>query len=171
MTSSMMTTSLDNPMMSSLSSGYFSHDSSVAASLQQIKSNHVKSGGQDIQVVANDIEDGEEPSILAIKTCVPAKAVDGFSHLDWSARIPYNLAEEPDDVQGMKHSHSCQSMPCIPPGSSSSEAACKSDCKSSLSPVSSASLHCPTSSSIIDSPTSLKSASEEKSLEKEEVSQ
>ena len=35
----------------------------------------------------------------------------GFSHLEWSATVPYNLAEEPDDVQGMKHSHSCHSMP------------------------------------------------------------
>ena len=36
---------------------------------------------------------------------------NGFSHLEWSATVPYNLAEEPDDVQGMKHSHSCHSMP------------------------------------------------------------
>ena len=35
----------------------------------------------------------------------------GFSHLEWSASVPYNLAEEPDEVAGMKHSHSCQSMP------------------------------------------------------------
>ena len=35
----------------------------------------------------------------------------GFSHLEWSSTVPYNLAEEPDDVQGMKHSHSCHSMP------------------------------------------------------------
>jgi hypothetical protein len=36
---------------------------------------------------------------------------NGFSHLEWSASVPYNLAEEPDEVRGMKHSHSCQSMP------------------------------------------------------------
>ena len=36
---------------------------------------------------------------------------NGFSHLEWSASVPYNLAEEPDEVCGMKHSHSCQSMP------------------------------------------------------------
>ena len=34
----------------------------------------------------------------------------GFSHLEWSASVPYNLAEEPDEVEGMKHSHSCQSV-------------------------------------------------------------
>merc|ERR1719203_173862 len=38
----------------------------------------------------------------------------GFSHLDWSSSVPFNVAEEPDDVQGMKHSHSCQSMPVGP---------------------------------------------------------
>lgn len=37
----------------------------------------------------------------------------GFSHLEWSASVPYNLAEEPDEVCGMKHSHSCQSMPAL----------------------------------------------------------
>ena len=42
----------------------------------------------------------------------PAKD-NGFSHLEWSASVPYNLAEEPDEVQGMKHSHSCQSMPAL----------------------------------------------------------
>ena len=24
----------------------------------------------------------------------------GFSHLDWSSSVPFNVAEEPDDVQG-----------------------------------------------------------------------
>ena len=38
---------------------------------------------------------------------------NGFSHLEWSASVPYNLAEEPDEVCGMKHSHSCQSMPSV----------------------------------------------------------
>lgn len=38
---------------------------------------------------------------------------NGFSHLEWSASVPYNLAEEPDEVTGMKHSHSCQSMPSL----------------------------------------------------------
>merc|ERR1712051_905391 len=38
----------------------------------------------------------------------------GFSHLDWSSSVPFNVAEEPDDVQGMKHSHSCKSMPVGP---------------------------------------------------------
>ncbi len=38
---------------------------------------------------------------------------NGFSHLEWSASVPYNLAEEPDEVRGMKHSHSCQSVPSI----------------------------------------------------------
>merc|ERR1711971_157490 len=38
----------------------------------------------------------------------------GFSHLEWSSSIPYNLAEEPDDVVGMKHSHSSMSMPSVP---------------------------------------------------------
>ena len=37
----------------------------------------------------------------------------GFSHLEWSASVPYNLAEEPDVCKGMKHSHSCQSMPSV----------------------------------------------------------
>jgi len=37
----------------------------------------------------------------------------GFSHLEWSASVPYNMAEEPDEVAGMKHSHSCQSMPTV----------------------------------------------------------
>ncbi|XP_059089029.1 LOW QUALITY PROTEIN: protein FAM135A-like [Tigriopus californicus] len=39
--------------------------------------------------------------------------INGFSHLEWSASVPYNLAEEPDEVAGMKHSHSCQSMPSM----------------------------------------------------------
>lgn len=39
--------------------------------------------------------------------------INGFSHLEWSASVPYNLAEEPDEVAGMKHSHSCQSMPSL----------------------------------------------------------
>ena len=39
---------------------------------------------------------------------------NGFSHLEWSSSVPYNLAEEPDEVRGMKHSHSCQSMPTEP---------------------------------------------------------
>jgi hypothetical protein len=41
------------------------------------------------------------------------KDSNGFSHLEWSASVPYNLAEEPDEVCGMKHSHSCQSMPSV----------------------------------------------------------
>ena len=47
---------------------------------------------------ANNLED-DEPNILTNKTCLPNK-VQGFSHLEWSASIPYNMAEEPDDVQG-----------------------------------------------------------------------
>ena len=49
-------------------------------------------------VLANHLED-EEPNILTNKTCLPNK-IQGFSHLEWSASIPYNMAEEPDDVQG-----------------------------------------------------------------------
>ena len=52
------------------------------------------------------------------KTSEPSNADDnsgsnGFSHLEWSSSVPYNLAEEPDDCKGMKHSHSCQSMPSV----------------------------------------------------------
>ena len=43
----------------------------------------------------------------------PRVNTNGFSHLEWSASVPYNLAEEPDEVRGMKHSHSCQSMPSV----------------------------------------------------------
>ena len=46
------------------------------------------------------------------ETCTNESAMtNGFSHLEWSASVPYNLAEEPDDCKGMKHSHSIQSMP------------------------------------------------------------
>ena len=46
------------------------------------------------------------------KTCTNESTMtNGFSHLEWSASVPYNLAEEPDDCKGMKHSHSIQSMP------------------------------------------------------------
>ena len=45
------------------------------------------------------ILEDEEPNILTNKTCLPNK-MQGFSHLEWSASIPYNMAEEPDDVQG-----------------------------------------------------------------------
>ena len=52
------------------------------------------------------------------KASEPSNADDnsgsnGFSHLEWSSSVPYNLAEEPDDCKGMKHSHSCQSMPSV----------------------------------------------------------
>lgn len=100
-----MTTSLENPL-SSLSSGYFSDSTSFKGKI---------SGAQqavetDIQVVE---QEDDEPSILATKSfhplMHPPKNDQGYSHLDWCAN--YNVAEEPDDVQGMKHSHSCQSMP------------------------------------------------------------
>ena len=46
------------------------------------------------------------------ETCTNKSVMtNGFSHLEWSASVPYNLAEEPDDCKGMKHSHSIQSMP------------------------------------------------------------
>ena len=46
------------------------------------------------------------------ETCTNESSLtNGFSHLEWSASVPYNLAEEPDDCKGMKHSHSIQSMP------------------------------------------------------------
>ena len=102
-----MTTSLENPL-SSLSSGYFSDSTSFK----------VKPTVEDIQVV--DHED-DEPSVLATKsflstppttvTTVTAQQPQmpknlqevgaGFSHLEWSSSVPFNVAEEPDDVQGM----------------------------------------------------------------------
>ena len=104
-----MTTSLENPL-SSLSSGYFSDSTSFK----------VKPTIEDIQVV--DHED-DEPSVLATKSflstppsggCVTTLAAQpqitpknlqevgaGFSHLEWSSSVPFNVAEEPDDVQGM----------------------------------------------------------------------
>ena len=79
--------SLENPL-SSLSSGYGSTSDS----------NNFKLKGEEMAVLANHLED-EEPNILTNKTCLPNK-IQGFSHLEWSASIPYNMAEEPDDVQG-----------------------------------------------------------------------
>ena len=104
-----MTTSLENPL-SSLSSGYFSDSTSFK----------VKPTVEDIQVV--DHED-DEPSVLATKSFLSAPPTTvtttlaapqpqmqpknlqevgaGFSHLEWSSSVPFNVAEEPDDVQGM----------------------------------------------------------------------
>lgn len=107
---SSMTTSLENPL-SSLSSGYFSDSTSFKGKLQQQHQQPL----EDIQVVE---QEDDEPSILATKSFHPLMqqhqtpkipSDQGYSHLDWCAN--YNVAEEPDDVQGMKHSHSCQSMP------------------------------------------------------------
>ena len=87
--------SLENPTISSLSSGYFSTNSESGINT----SSHFKLKSEEITVVpANNLED-DEPNILTNKTCLPNK-VQGFSHLEWSASIPYNMAEEPDDVQG-----------------------------------------------------------------------
>ena len=86
---------LENPTISSLSSGYFSTNSESGINT----SSHFKLKSEEITVVpANNLED-DEPNILTNKTCLPNK-VQGFSHLEWSASIPYNMAEEPDDVQG-----------------------------------------------------------------------
>ena len=79
--------SLENPL-SSLSSGYGSTSDT----------SNFKLKGEEMAVLANHLED-EEPNILTNKTCLPNK-IQGFSHLEWSASIPYNMAEEPDDVQG-----------------------------------------------------------------------
>ena len=38
---------------------------------------------------------------------------DGFSHLERGSNLPHSPTEEPDDCKGMKHSHSCQSMPSV----------------------------------------------------------
>lgn len=97
---------------------------------------------QELQVVPNSLDKEDEPNVLTSTLCLPSipsviqaqimrkqnddrplscaiikedsvsSKDNGFSHLDWSSSVPYNMAEEPDDVQGMKHSHSCQSMPC-----------------------------------------------------------
>ena len=86
---------LENPTISSLSSGYFSTNSESGINT----SSQFKLKSEEITVVpANNLED-DEPNILTNKTCLPNK-VQGFSHLEWSASIPYNMAEEPDDVQG-----------------------------------------------------------------------
>ena len=46
------------------------------------------------------------PTVNTIITSQPQKHLNGhetgtgYSHLEWSSSIPYNVAEEPDDVQG-----------------------------------------------------------------------
>ena len=87
MGSSMTTmTSLENPL-SSLSSGYFSSESTKAV--------------EDIQVV--ELQEDDEPSILATKSFQIQQPKNqnhkGYSHLDWCSS--FNVAEEPDDVQGI----------------------------------------------------------------------
>ena len=40
---------------------------------------------------------------------------NGFSHLEWSASVPYNLAEEPDEVRccPLQHGESINHMLCV----------------------------------------------------------
>ena len=94
-------TMLENPVLSSLSSGYFS-DSTSFKPAGKVASNNV----EDIQVVD---QNDDEPSILATKSFLPSAQQqtvtknlpqEGYSHLEWSSSVPYNVAEEPDDVQG-----------------------------------------------------------------------
>ena len=63
--------------------------------------------------VTTDVDSSGEERLTVTTASPSADASTGFSHLEWSASVPYNLAEEPDQVRGMKHSHSCQSMPSI----------------------------------------------------------
>lgn len=91
-----MTTSLENPL-SSLSSGYFS-----SATSDSFKVKPMCNADDCLQVVTNELDD-EEPNVLTNKPMAANDGV-GFSHLDWSAIVPYNMADEPDDVQGKKSS-------------------------------------------------------------------
>ena len=117
MTAAVTTTgsSLENPL-SSLSSGYFSDS--------PIPGNFKKSLVTDQEIVQIPLEQehDDEPNILAAKPFVAAASSQpqkssltaqqnlssngsliegqGYSHLEWSASIPFNVAEEPDDVQG-----------------------------------------------------------------------
>ena len=108
--------SLENPL-SSLSSGYFSDS--------PIPGNFKKSLVTDQEIVQIPLEQehDDEPNILAAKPFVASASSQpqksgltaqqnnltngsqviegqGYSHLEWSASIPFNVAEEPDDVQG-----------------------------------------------------------------------
>ena len=77
---------------------------------------------QEIVQIPLEQEHDDEPNILAAKPFVAAASSQpqkssltaqqnlssngsliegqGYSHLEWSASIPFNVAEEPDDVQG-----------------------------------------------------------------------
>ena len=108
--------SLENPL-SSLSSGYFS-DSPIPGNLGK---SLVNTDQEIVQIQPLELED--EPNILAAKPFVASASSQpqksgltaqqnnltnesqviegqGYSHLEWSASIPFNVAEEPDDVQG-----------------------------------------------------------------------
>ena len=113
----------DSPVPATTGNGSFKISSRPHTASTTTASAASTASDQEIVQIPLEQENDDEPNILATKPFnlksksqhsnglqqpqqpqqpqpQPPSEGQGYSHLEWSASIPYNVAEEPDDVQG-----------------------------------------------------------------------